>query len=103
VISVFIGLYFSPIGWSLAAALTAIMITGMAWRWIAVPVTHCELRPESEAVHEDTPRRMLLRVCNQIPISAWGLVIESYLDCHASDESKPTVGYRCVSLITQST
>jgi uncharacterized protein (DUF58 family) len=95
-ISVLIGLYLSPIGWTLAASLTAIMVTGIAWPWIAVRVTQCGLQPGMEAVHEDTACRMVVSVRNRIPIPVWGLAIEGYLDSQASDVAKPTVGLACV-------
>lgn len=95
-VSVLIGLYFSPIGWTLAASLTAIMAMGMVWPWIAVRVTRCGLQPESDAVHEDTSCRMVLSVRNRIPMPVWGLAIEGYLDCDSLDHSTPTVGLACV-------
>lgn len=95
-VSVMIGLYFSPIGWTLAASLAAIMLTGMAWPWVAVRVTQCGLRPETDAVYEDTSCRMVLSVRNRIPIPVWGLAIEGYLDNRCSDERNPTVGLACV-------
>ncbi len=95
-VSVMMGLYFSPIGWTLAASLSAIMVTGMAWPWVAVRVTDCSLHPETTAVHEDTPCQMVMSVRNRIPIPVWGLVIEGYLDCDAIGETKPTVGLACV-------
>ncbi len=104
--SVIIGLYFSPIGWTLAASLAAIMVTGMAWPWIAVHVTQCGLHPETDTVHEDTPCRMVLSVCNRVPIPIWGLAIEGYLDRGDGSlrqlgpapfsETIPTVGLACV-------
>jgi len=98
--SVMIGLYFSPIGWTLAASLTAIMALGIAWPWIAVRVTRCGLRPETDAVYEDTSCQMVLSVRNRIPMPVWGLAIEGYLDCESRKEdleqSKPTVGLACV-------
>ncbi|EMI22479.1 protein containing DUF58 [Rhodopirellula maiorica SM1] len=95
-ISVIIGLYFSPIGWTLAASLTAIMATGMAWPWVAVRVTQCDLHPETDAVHEDTACRMVLSIRNRIPIPVWGLAIEAYLENIANDDNVPTVGLACV-------
>ncbi|TWT50921.1 hypothetical protein Pla22_36640 [Rubripirellula amarantea] len=98
-ISIMIGLYFSPIGWTLAASLTAIMAIGMAWPWIAVRVTVCGLQPETAAVHEDASCRMVLSVHNRIPMTVWGLAIEGYLDCDSTtdlSESAPTVGLACV-------
>lgn len=95
-ISVMIGLYISPIGWTLAASLTAIMVAGMAWPWLAVRVTRCGLRPEFDAVYEDTPCRVLVSVANRVPIPVWGLTIEGYLDCQPDDGASPTVGLACV-------
>lgn len=98
--SVTIGLYFSPIGWTLAASLTAIMVLGIAWPWFAIRVTRCGLRPETDAVHEDTSCRMVLSVGNRIPLPVWGLAIEGYLDCDSAkeslDEPKPAIGLACV-------
>jgi uncharacterized protein (DUF58 family) len=95
-ISVMIGLYLSPMGWTLAVSLSAIMVTGIAWPWIAVRVTQCGLRPETESVHEDTACRMVVSVRNRIPIPVWGLAIEGYLDSQVGGEAKPTVGLACV-------
>ncbi|MCC9645239.1 DUF58 domain-containing protein [Rhodopirellula sp. JC740] len=91
-VSVLIGMYFSPIGWSLAASLTAIIVAGMAWPWIAVNATRCALRPEVPTVHEGTSCRMVLAVKNRLPLPVMGLAIEGYLDCHASEDNTPTVG-----------
>lgn len=93
--SVVIGLYFSPIGWTLAASLTAIMAVGMAWPLVAVHVTTCELRPEVDCIHEDDACRMVVSVRNRVPFPVWGLAVEGYLDCE-SDDAMPTVGLTCV-------
>lgn len=96
VINVIIGIYLAPVGWTLAAALTAIMIAGVVWPWVAVRVTHCQLFPESSAVHEESECRTVLAVRNYLPIPVWGLAIEGYLDCQSADDSKPTVGLASV-------
>ncbi|WP_144060225.1 DUF58 domain-containing protein [Rhodopirellula sallentina] len=90
--SVLIGLYFSPIGWPLAASLATIIATGMVWPWIAVRVTRCELRPSTNAVHEDDSCRMVVSVHNRLPIPVMGLAIEGYLDSQTTDENRPNVG-----------
>ncbi|TWU17079.1 DUF58 domain-containing protein [Allorhodopirellula heiligendammensis] len=95
-VSTAIGLYFSPIGWTLAASLAAIMVTGMAWPWVAVHVTQCALRPEADAVYEDVPCQMVLSVRNRVPIPVWGLAIEGYLDREPNGDARPTVGLACV-------
>ncbi|WP_235033432.1 DUF58 domain-containing protein [Rubripirellula obstinata] len=94
-VSVLIGLYFSPIGWTLAASLTAIMVVGMAWPLIAIHVTTCQLHPEIDCVHEDDACRMLVSVRNRVPVPVWGLAVEGYLDCD-NDDAIPTVGLACV-------
>ena len=100
-VSVIIGLYFSSIGWTLAASLTAVMAIGMVWPWIAVRVTQCGLHPETDVVHEAMTSRMVLSVRNRIPMPVWGLAIEGYLDeqyfdSNSIDEAEPTVGLACV-------
>ncbi|WP_146455880.1 DUF58 domain-containing protein [Rubripirellula tenax] len=95
-ISVMVGLYFSPIGWTLAASLTAILVIGMAWPWVAVRVTRCGLHPETDAVHEGDSCRMVLSVRNRIPLPVWGLAIEGYLDRHMAGETNPTASLACV-------
>src|SRR6056297_1563667 len=89
-ISVTIGLYLSPIGWTLAASLSAIMVVGMVWPLVAVHVTTCQLRPEVDGVHEGESCRMIVSVRNRIPLPVWGLAVEGYLDC-AGDQAVPTV------------
>ncbi|QDS91713.1 hypothetical protein FF011L_04460 [Roseimaritima multifibrata] len=94
-ISVVIGLFLNPIGWTLAASLTAIIGVGITWPLVAIHVTACELKPEVTWVPEDDACRMILSVRNRIPIPVWGLAVEGYLDCE-SDEAMPTVGLACV-------
>ncbi|MEM9825817.1 MAG: DUF58 domain-containing protein [Planctomycetota bacterium] len=94
-ISVMVGLYFSPVGWTLAASLSAIMLVGMLWPFIAVRTARCELRPEVDCVHEGDACRMLVSVRNRIPMPLWGLAVEGYLDCDR-EAASPTVGLACV-------
>lgn len=104
-VSVIVGLYLNPIGWTLAASLTAIMLVGMAWPLLAIHVTACQLRPETDCIHEDDCCRMIVSVRNRVPIPVWGLAIEGYLDSghpsnadseSAHDDALPTVGLACV-------
>ena len=102
VTSVVIGLHFSPIGWTLAGSLVAIMLVGIAWPLVAIHVTTCQLRPESECVHEDDECRMMVSVRNRLPLPVWGLAIEGYLDCRDPSnfneaQTIPTVALACVS------
>ena len=96
VICVVIGQHVSPVGWPLAAALASIMSVGMVWPAVAVRVVGCGLRPETEAVHEDMPCRMVLSVRNRLPAPVWGLAVEGYLDSIDTDRQTPTVALACV-------
>ena len=107
-ISCIIGLYFSPIGWSLAASLSAIIAVGMIWPLIAVRATRLELAPSADSVHEDDPCRMVVRARNRLPIPLWGLAVEGYLDSDQlvddddeSAEPLPTVGLASVPPMCQ--
>ena len=88
--SVIVGMYANPVGWTIAGALSCIMLVGMIWPLIAVWASSCELHPEVDAVHEDMPCRMIFSVRNRIPLPLWGLAVEGYLDCEG-DESLPVV------------
>ncbi|TWU45795.1 hypothetical protein Q31b_09710 [Novipirellula aureliae] len=94
-ISILIGLYFNPIGWTVAASLTGLLAVGVAWPLVAIHVTTCQLRPRNDCIHEDDGCQMLASVRNRVPIPVWGLVVEGYLDCEG-DDALPTVGLACV-------
>ena len=95
-----IGAYFSPIGWTLASSLVAIIIVGMLWPLVAIHAVRVELRPEKETVHEGEACRMIVGTCNRIPLPVWGLTVEGYLDVPADQQSDeaplPTVGLASV-------
>ncbi len=88
--SVIVGMYANPVGWTIAGALSCVMLVGMIWPLIAVWASSCELHPEVDAVHEDMSCRMIFSVRNRIPLPLWGLAVEGYLDCEG-DESLPVV------------
>lgn len=95
-ISVAIGCYISPVGWTLSASLGAIIAVGMIWPWLAVRAVRCRLEPEAEAVHEDQACRMRLSIENRLPLPLWGLSVEGYLDT-VTTEQVPTVALSCVA------
>ena len=85
-VSVFIGKYFSPIGWTMATALVAIIVVGMVWPWVAVRAVACSLTPELDRVHENEACALRFSVRNWLPIPIWGLAVEGFLD-RKSDEA----------------
>lgn len=79
-ISVIVGLYAAPIGWTMAASLVGLIVVGMAWPWVAVRAVVCELHPQSDRVHEGEPCGLTFRARNRLPIPLWGLAVEGFLD-----------------------
>ncbi len=106
VISVMVGLYLAPIGWTLAASLASVIAVGMVWPAIAVYSVQCSLRPTRAQVHEDDLCELQLAVRNRLPLPLWGLAIEGFLDrkCTRDDEvSVPTVALAFVRGLAIST
>lgn len=95
--SLLIGLFANPAGWTLAAALVAIIAVGMLWPLAATAAATAHLRPEVAHVHEGEPCRMILSVRNRLPIPIWGLAVEGYLGGDGGgDEAAPTVALASV-------
>ncbi|MEM6979408.1 MAG: DUF58 domain-containing protein [Planctomycetota bacterium] len=92
--SVMIGLWVSPIGFTIAASLAVVSCVGMIWPWVAVRAADCSLRPGCQRVHEDDLCHLSMLVRNRLPMPLWGLAVEGFLDRDGSDtigESIPTV------------
>ncbi len=105
-VSVMIGLYFAPIGWTLAAALTSVIAVGMVWPAIAVRAVSCSLRPKQLQVHEEDSCELEFTVRNWLPLPLWGLSVEGFLDrtCkHVDTEKIPTVALAFLRSLTTST
>jgi uncharacterized protein (DUF58 family) len=94
VVSTIVGLYLAPIGWTLAAALTAVIAVGIVWPAVAVRAVTCRLSPARPQVHEGDKCEMQLAVQNRLPLPVWGLAVEGFLDrrCESDDQAAvPTV------------
>ena len=105
-VSVMIGLYFAPIGWTLAAALTSVIAVGMVWPAIAVRAVTCSLCPKQKQVHEEDPCELEFTIRNWLPLPLWGLSVEGFLDrsCeHVDTEKLPTVALAFLRSLTTST
>ena len=94
-VSLIIGRYFNPIGWTIGASLIAVIAVGVAWPWIAVRGVVGELRPEKSEVHEGDDCRLIFAVRSRLPVPVWGLSVEGYLT-QVGDETRPTVGLSSV-------
>ncbi|TWT93530.1 DUF58 domain-containing protein [Neorhodopirellula pilleata] len=105
-ISVIVGVYLAPIGWTLAASLGSVIAVGMVWPAIAVRAVSCRLSPGQSHVHEGDPCELRLAVRNRLPMPVWGLAVEGFLDRRiASDDAAavPTVALAFVRALATST
>lgn len=114
VASLLVGAFLSPIGWTLAAGLIAMIIAGLALPWVAVRFTECKLEPVFDEINEMETSQLLLTVRNRLPLPLWGLMIEGYLaapiqnrgltgDISEEIERKPDVGLACVPALCEAT
>jgi uncharacterized protein (DUF58 family) len=94
-LSVLVGLYVSPVGWALFAAIASIIAVGMAWPYVAVRMAVCHLRPALPAVHEGDEVDLILQVRNLAPLPLWGIAVEGYLE-RCGEDKPPTVALSCV-------
>jgi uncharacterized protein (DUF58 family) len=78
VCSILIGAFFSPIGWAIAAGLSAILLLGLGFPWLATRLLRCELRCETNELHEGDHANLVLKVRNPLPLPVLGLVVEDY-------------------------
>lgn len=112
--SLLVGAFLSPIGWTLAAGLTAMIATGLALPWIAVRFTECRLEPVIGEINELETSQLLLTVRNRLPLPLWGLMVEGYLanpvvqkgfigDASLELDAKPDVGLACVPALCDAT
>ncbi|MFN3190276.1 MAG: DUF58 domain-containing protein [Aureliella sp.] len=76
--SVLIGIFFSPIGWSIAAGLAAVLVLGLGFPWVATRLLRCELRCDVTELHEGEQANLVLSVRNPLPLPVLGVVIENY-------------------------
>ena len=77
--SLLVGAFLSPIGWTLAAGLIAMMAVGLTLPWIAVRFTECSLEPVISEINEHESSQLMLTVRNRLPLPLWGLMVEGYL------------------------
>ncbi|MEE2938569.1 MAG: DUF58 domain-containing protein [Planctomycetota bacterium] len=104
-ISVIVGLYLAPIGWTLAALLSSVMAIGIVWPAIAVHAVKCSLKSSKPQVHEQDTCELRLTAENRLPLPVWGLAIEGFLDRQSeSDEvTVPTVALSFVKALSTAT
>ena len=105
VISLILGIYIAPIGWTLAASLTSVMVVGIAWPAIAVRAVKCSLSADKPQVHEDDLCDIRLVAENRLPFPVWGLAIEGFLDRKPDGEQEviPTVALAFVRALSTAT
>lgn len=77
--SLLVGAFLSPLGWTLAAGLAAVLVFGMGFPWLATRCVRCQLDPVCDELHERDASHLQLRVRNYLPLPVMGLMVEGYL------------------------
>ncbi len=77
--SILVGVTLSPIALSVAAGLMGLLFLGLAYPWLAVRLTSCELISALTEIAEDEPHDVQVRVRNRCPWPLWGLIIEGFV------------------------
>ncbi len=97
-ISLLVGAFLSPLGWTVAAGLSVILLLGLGFPWLATRTVVCELRPVNSVHHEQETSELELTVRNRLPFPIMGLMVEGYLTRAESnsnmsfDSAVPNVG-----------
>ena len=74
--SLLIGLFLAPQGWVMFAALTAVILLGVIWPWIAIRGVSCSLSFNRRRATEGEPVQVTLSIKNSFPWPIWGLAVE---------------------------
>ncbi len=84
--SVLVGAFLSPIGWSVAGGLAAIILLGLGFPWIATRAIRCSLSCDRDAIHEGDHAHILLNVRNPLPVPVIGLTINGYFAAEDTEQ-----------------
>ncbi len=77
--SVLVGTFLSPLGWTLAVGLLAILALGLGFPWLATRCISCGLKPVCDELCEREPSFLELNIRNRLPLPIMGLMVEGYL------------------------
>ncbi len=89
--SVLVGMFLSPMGWTLTAGLTAILLFGMGFPWLATRLISCGLHPACSDLYERETSYLQLRVRNYLPLPILGLMVEGYLSAPSVKDASDRV------------
>ena len=78
-VSTLVGLFLSPLGWTVAAGLCTVLALGLGFPWLATRTLVCELKPVNTSLHERQPSQLQMTVRNRLPFPIVGLMVEGYL------------------------
>ena len=91
--SILVGIFLSPLGWTLAAGLTAVLVFGMGFPWLATRCVSCRLHPACGELHERQTSYLQLSVRNYLPLPIMGLMVEGYLSASAAKAESQSPSY----------
>lgn len=76
--SLLVGAFLSPLGWTVAMGLVAVLILGLGFPWIATRSIRCELAPHCTEVYEGDASTLIVKIANRLPFPIMGLTIEGW-------------------------
>jgi uncharacterized protein (DUF58 family) len=76
--SVLVGAFLSPLGWSLAAGLAAVIALGLGFPLLATRCVRCQLSPVDWEMQERQDTFFSFTVANYLPLPVSGLRVEGY-------------------------
>ena len=78
VVSVLVGAFVSPLGWSVGAGLATVIVLGLGFPWLATRCVRCHLQPVDWELQERQESHLSFTVANYLPLPVTGLRVEGY-------------------------
>lgn len=78
--SLLCGLFIAPQGYAVLAAITGVVLLGMAWPWLAMRGIVCRIVFVGQRGREDQAAQAKLVITNRWPWPVWGLAVENPLE-----------------------
>lgn len=89
--SVLVGVFLSPLGWSVAAGLATLIALGLGFPWLATRCVRCRVRPVDWELRERQDSYLDFTVANYLPLPVTGLKVEGYVSLPSERDDANTL------------
>lgn len=89
--SLLCGLFVTPQGFAVFAAILAVVGIGCAWPWIGIRGVSCQLQFTSPRTEEGKPVELQLAITNRWPWPVWGLAVEGGFSPQEAEEEEAQI------------